>query len=146
MALPELNEQGELPPGVHQATIDEVTARFGKGTGQRQDVSDRLKRIYQIARATGKLDRLIIFGSYVTAKPEPNDVDVVLIFSDDFEVSTCSEETRLLLDHGRAADVFGASVFWVRPSLLFLETLEEFVASWQVKRDQTRRGIVEVRE
>ena len=37
------------------------------------------------------------------------------------------------------------SVFWVRPSLLFLETLEEFIAGWQVKRDQTRRGIVEVR-
>ena len=117
MALPELKEQGELPPGVHQATIDEVATRFGKGAGQRLKVTDRLKRLYQIACATGKLERLIIFGSYVTTKPEPNDVDVVLIFSDDFDVSTCSEETRLLLDHGRAADVFGASVFWVRPSL-----------------------------
>ena len=68
-----------------------------------------------------------------------------LIFSDDFDVSTCSEETLQLLDHGRAADVFGASIFWIRPSLL-LESLEEFIAGWQVKRDKTRRGIVEVRE
>ena len=145
MTLPELNEQGELPPGVHQATLYEVTTRFGKEAGQRLKVTDRLKRIYQIARATGKLERLIIFGSYVTVKPEPNDVDIVLIFSDDFDVSTCSEETRLLLDHGRAADVFGASIFWIRPSLLLSETLEEFIAGWQVKRDQTRRGIVEIR-
>lgn len=144
MALPEFNEHGELPSGVHKATIDEVTTRFGKGSGQRLKVTDHLKHIYQIARATGKLEQLIIFGSYVTAKPEPNDIDVVLIFSDDFDVSTCSEETRLLLDHGRAADVFGASIFWIRPSLLFLETLDEFIAGWQVKRDQTRRGIVEV--
>ena len=144
MALPDFNQQGELPPGVHRAPIDEVKARFGEGTAQRQAVTARLLRIYRIGRATEKLERLIIFGSYVTAKPEPNDVDVVLIFSDDFDVSTCSEETRLLLDHGRATDVFGASIFWVRPSLLFLETLEEFVASWQIKRDQTRRGIVEV--
>ena len=80
MPLPGLNEQGELPPGVHQATLDEVITRFGQGVGQRLKVTDRLKRIYQLARATGELERLIIFGSYITAKPEPNDVDVVLNF------------------------------------------------------------------
>ena len=45
----------------------------------------------------------------------------------------------------RAAEAFGASVFWIRPALLVLETLEEFIAHWQITRDQTRRGIVEVR-
>jgi hypothetical protein len=29
--------------------------------------------------------------------------------------------------------------------VLILETLEEFIAHWQITRDQTRRGIVEVR-
>ena len=77
MALPELNAQGELPLGVHQATIDEVTTRFGKGAEQQLKVTDCLKRIYQLACAIGELERLIIFGSYITAKPEPNDIDVV---------------------------------------------------------------------
>jgi hypothetical protein len=36
-------------------------------------------------------------------------------------------------------------VFWIRPALLVLETLEEFIAHWQITRDQTRRGLVEVR-
>jgi hypothetical protein len=45
----------------------------------------------------------------------------------------------------RVAQVFGASVFWIRPALLVLETLEEFIAQWQITRNQTRRGIVEVR-
>ena len=145
MALPNFDSKGELPAGIHQATIDEVFARFGGGSLQRQAVTENLRKIYDAAIATGKLERLIIFGSYVTNKPNPNDVDVVLIFRDDFDVTTCDDETKKLFDHQRAAQEFGASVFWIRPSLLFLDTLDEFIAHWQIKRDRTRRGIVEVR-
>ena len=145
MALPNLNDAGELPIGIHQATIDEVIAQFGSGTLQREVVTARLQRIYQIAKDTGNLQQLIIFGSYITAKLEPNDVDVVIIFNDDFDLTICSEEVKGLLNHQQAENEFGASIFWIRPSLLLLETLDEFVESWQVKRDGTRRGIIEVR-
>ena len=145
MALPDLNDADELPIGVHQATIDEVIAQFGSGTLQREVVTARLQRIYQIAKDTGNLQQLIIFGSYITAKPEPNDVDVVIIFNDDFDLTVCSEEVKRLLNHQQAENEFGASIFWVRPSLLLLGTLDEFIESWQVKRDGTRRGIVEVK-
>ena len=91
------------------------------------------------------LERLILFGSYITAKPDPNDVDIILVMRDDFDVQACDEESQKLFDHPRAAETFGASVFWIRPALLVLETLEEFIAHWQITRDQTRRGIVEVR-
>jgi uncharacterized protein DUF6932 len=101
--------------------------------------------LYHLARATGKLERLILFGSYITAKPDPNDVDIILVMRDDFDVQACDEASQKLFDHPRAAETFGASVFWIRPALLVLETLEEFIAHWQITRDQTRRGIVEVR-
>ena len=145
MALPDFDNQGELPEGIHQATIDEVAKRFGHGTPQRQTVTTNLLRIYHLAKATNKLDRLIIFGSYVTAKPSPNDVDVVLVFKDEFNFAACDEEMKKLLDHSQADKAFGASVFWIRPSLIILETLEQFITHWQIKRDQTFRGIVEVR-
>ncbi len=135
MPLPNLNSEGELPEGVHQATIDEILARFGSGTPQRQAVTARLLRIYDLAKATGKLERLILFGSYITATPDPNDVDIVLVMRNDFEVQACNEETRGLFDHLRAAAVFGASIFWIRPAMLLLETLEEFIAHWQIKRE-----------
>ena len=146
MALPNLNDAGELPIGIHQATIDEVIAQFGSGTLQREVVTARLQRIYQIAKDTGNLQQLIIFGSYITEKSEPNDIDTVIVFSDDFDLTVCSEEVKTLLDHQQAENEFGASIFWIRPSLLLLETLDEFVESWQVKRDGTRRGIIEVRQ
>ena|SRR5688572_23919137 len=146
MPLPDFDNVGDLPEGVHQATIDEIRARFGSGTPQRQAVTACLLRIYHLVAATGKLDRVIIFGSYITTKPDPNDVDVVLVMSDDFEVQACDEATRRLFDHTQATEAFGASIFWLRPSMLFLETLEEFIEHWQIKRDLTRRGIVEVRQ
>lgn len=146
LPIPNLNDAGELPIGIHQATINEVIAQFGSGTLKREIMSTRLQRIYQIVKETGNLQQLIIFGSYITVKPEPNDVDVVIIFSDDFDLTVCSEEVKRLLDHQQAENEFGASIFWIRPSLLLFQTLEEFIESWQVKRDGTRRGIVEVRK
>jgi hypothetical protein len=50
-----------------------------------------------------------------------------------------------LFDHISAAEEFGASIFWMRPSMLILETLDDFINHWQIKRDRTRRGIIEVR-
>lgn len=144
MPPPPLNDKGELPIGVHRATMGEVVAYFGSGTPQRQAITAQLLHIHNLAKATGYLERLILFGSYVTTKPEPNDVDIVLIMRDDFRIGACGEEACKLFDHLQATEKFGASIFWVRPSMLFLETLDDFINHWQIKRDQTNRGIVEV--
>jgi hypothetical protein len=120
MPLPEFNEQGDLPVGVHQATLDEVLTRFGHGTPQRQVVTAQFVRIYELARATGKLLRFVIFGSYVTVKPASNGIDIILVIRDDFEVAECAEHTQPLFDHLHAQQIFGASVFSVRPSTVLL--------------------------
>ena len=146
MPLPQFESTGDLPEGLHRAALDEVVARFGTGSKRRQEVAARLLRVYQAARATRRLDRFVIFGSFVTSKPDPNDVDIILIMRDDFDLSSCDEEERRLFNHIEAEREFGASVFWIRPSLLILETLDEFISHWQIKRDHTRRGIVEVTE
>jgi hypothetical protein len=145
MPLPGFNELGDLPEGRHVASLDEVLARFGSGTPQRQAVTDRLRRICSLALATGHLDRLVIFGSYVSDVPQPNDVDVILVMRNDFATESCPAESLVLFDHARADEELGASVFWVRPDMLLGEPLEQFLAHWERKRDGRRRGIVEVR-
>ena len=64
---------------------------------------------------------------------------------DDFRSHECEGITAKLFNHLQATGEFEASVFWIRPSLLLLETIDEFIQHWQIKRDETRRGIVEVR-
>jgi hypothetical protein len=77
-AWPEFDANGDLPPGIHQATLAEVVAHFGSETPQRQRVARRLEHIYALAKASGHLARLIVFGSFVTATPAPNELDVFL--------------------------------------------------------------------
>ena len=87
--------------------------------------------------------RFIVFGSFVTAKPDPNDVDVFLLMENSFDVARVPDETRLLFDHTEAQAHFGASVFWLRRLAAFGGEAQA-VGFWQLKRDGTERGIVEI--
>ena len=80
----------------------------------------------------------------MTAEPNPNDIDVVLVMDDGFRLEECPIESRGLFDHALAQARYGASIFWIRPGLLIDEGVEDFTAYWQLKRDGSKRGIVEV--
>jgi hypothetical protein len=105
--------------------------------------AQRLERIYRLAAATGHVARFIVFGSFVTAKPDPNDVDVFLLMDDGFDVATITGEARLLFDHAAAQAHFGASVFWLR-RLTALGGEQATIEHWQIRRDGGLRGIVEI--
>ena len=107
---------------------------------------ERLQRLHSLAEATGFLERFVVFGSFVTTKPEPGDIDVILVMGTGFQSSQAPLETRALFDHEQADAQFGASVFWIRTDLLILETVDEFLDYWQTRRDGQRRGIIEVRQ
>jgi len=68
--LPDFNDRGDLPEAVHQATIAEVRQRLGTNTNRSQRVFQQLFRIYRLAKATSRLERFIIFGSFVTSKAD----------------------------------------------------------------------------
>ena len=104
----------------------------------------RLEHVYRLATSTGHLARFVVFGSFVTAKNDPNDVDVFLLMDDGFDVASLAGEVGTLFgDHLTAQNYFGASVFWLR-RLAALSGEQSTIEDWQFKRDQTRRGIVEI--
>ena len=143
MPLPDFTETGDLPSGVYQASLAETVKRFAAGTDRRKLLALRLERVYRIALQTGHLARFVVFGSFVTDKREPNDVDVFMIMKDNFEVGRVVGEVRLLFNHAEAQDHFGCSVFWIR-RLAALGGEQAAIEDWQVKRDGTQRGIVEI--
>ncbi|MGH9768674.1 MAG: DUF6932 family protein [Blastocatellia bacterium] len=143
MPVPEFDNNGDLPEGIHRASIEEVVARFGSVTPRRRDVTATLLEIYQLVKTTGKLDRFVIYGSYLTAKPEPNDVDIFLVMTEEFEVDELTGKTRIIFSHIQAQHDLGASVFWVNRATSFAN-IEDLVVGWQTKRDLSLRGIIEV--
>jgi hypothetical protein len=143
MSLPKLLESGDLPVDVHKTTLAEVLQRFAVGTLQRTIVGERLERLYSLATSTQHVARFIVFGSFITSKPHPNDVDLFLLMDDAFDLSAVAGDARLVFDHVAAQNRFGASVFWLR-KLAAVGGEQSAVEDWQVKRDGTRRGLVDV--
>jgi hypothetical protein len=128
---------------MHSARLSDVLDRFGVGSAQRMAVALRLRRTYEVAQTSGHLARFVVFGSFITNKREPADVDVFLLMEDSFDASRLSGETGLLFDHSEAQAWFGASVFWLRRMAAWegeIATIEH----WQVKRDGSLRGIIEI--
>ena len=143
MALPEFTDEGDLPVGVHSATLAEALIRLGTISERRKLLALRLERIYHIATQTGKLARFVVFGSFVTDKLDPGDVDVFMIMEDNFDIASLTGEAVLMFDHSTAQDHFGCSVFWVR-RMAALGGEQAAIEDWQIKRDGTERGIVEI--
>jgi len=87
--------------------------------------------------------RFIVFGSFVTSKPDPNDIDLVLLMEDTFDLSTVVGEAALIFDHMAAETHFGASIFWTRRSSA-IGGEQSMIEYWQVRREGGLRGIVEI--
>jgi hypothetical protein len=81
--LPALDERGNLPFGIHPCTLDELVARFGSGSSERElEIQELVQFIEWTRRAAVR--RLIINGSFVTQKDAPNDVDIVILPGPDY--------------------------------------------------------------
>jgi hypothetical protein len=141
--LAPFTKDGDLPVGIYRATLREAVDRFGTGSPKRKVGGLRLERIYRLASETGHLARFVVFGSFVTAKPEPNDVDVFMLMEDTFDVGQLTGESRLLFDHAAAESHFGGSVFWIRRLAAF-EGEQAAIEHWQIKRNGGQRGIIEI--
>lgn len=76
--VPDLNEEGFLPPGIHMATTFDVTNRFGVGSDQRRSCCEAFQSLVRNCRQAG-IRRLLVGGSFVTNHPEPGDVDCILV-------------------------------------------------------------------
>jgi len=71
--IPAFDQAGNLPAGIHEATWDELTARFGT-TEHRRELLAGIKRALESLRQAG-CRRAYVDGSFVTTKDEPADFD-----------------------------------------------------------------------
>jgi hypothetical protein len=71
--IPPFNRAGQLPPGSHEATWEEIVLRYGY-TPQRRQLLGGIERVITDLRAAG-CRRLFLDGSFITSKERPNDFD-----------------------------------------------------------------------
>jgi hypothetical protein len=143
VVLPDLRPEGDLPPGVHVTNWQEFRSRFGTATPRRLWLFGRLEALVALAASTGELRRVFVWGSFVTSKPAPKDLDILLIMDPDFEAERAALAARVVFDSVRAKLLFESDVFWARASVGD-EILQLWLETYQISRTFQKRGIVEL--
>jgi len=141
--LPEFTPEGDLPIGVHVTNWQEFRSRFGAGTPRRLWLFGRFQALVELAVSTGKLRRVFVWGSFVTSKPVPKDVDILLIMDEDFEVERVPVPTHVVFDSIHSKLLFESDVFWARASI-GEAVLQLWLETYQTSRNFGKRGIVEL--
>lgn len=146
MPIPALTLDGILPEGVHDCTLEEIGERFGafRGSDVRVRLSETLKAYLKELGKTGFAVAAIIDGSFVTSKPEPEDIDLIVIVASghNFETELRPFEYNLL-SRRRVHRLFGFDLMLASADSGRLGELIDFFS--QVKNSLGRRkGLLRV--
>ena len=83
---------------IHAASLSETVTRFGGGTEKRMGLATLLSEIVLAASDYLTIKRVLVWGSFLTDKPEPNDLDYSLIVSEQHRLVTINEtDARFLI-------------------------------------------------
>lgn len=137
-------KSGNLPKGVHRASIDEIRDVLGSSSARRKWLIQNLNDIIEFAKSTGKLERVIVWGSFVSDKEFPADLDLFLIMSKDFDLDNVTPEVKKVFNYVEGRIAFNADIFWTKSSV-GEKTITMWLETYQMTRDFEPRGIVEWR-
>ena len=110
MPIPLLNDVGELPPGIHLATVNEVEFAFGRINNKRRLLMMGLKKVIPLFKYAN-VSKIYIDGSFTSDKEEPSDID-------------------------GCWSVFGVNELKLDPRFWNFETLEEFERNLKEIKDE----------
>lgn len=85
MPIPELNENGHLPEGIYECSLEELETRFGKfqSSDLRVKLFESLNNYIEELKTSEIGKYLIIDGSFTTNKDRPGDIDLLLVLNED---------------------------------------------------------------
>ncbi len=96
---------------VRRITQAELTQDFGLASERRVELTERLAGWLSAAQATGALRRVWIFGSFVSTKPGPGDLDILALFAEDFDASRIESSNRHWFDHELCREIHEIDLF-----------------------------------
>lgn len=136
--LPEFDENGNLPPGNHNATFREVIERFSTPRSlKRQLLSASLEGFFDFIKDHAV--RVYIDGSYATAKLAPNDVDLIVVLPKDFPRDPQIGQRLVGMVNNKQANYLHIFAFYLGRQD---ERLEEMLAWFTRDRHGNQKGIV----
>ena len=145
--IPPFNQDGYLPEGIYDCTTEDVTERFGayQTSGRRSQLCAKLTEFIRDAKAGAFMEAVLIDGSFVTSKPDPNDIDIVLVVAANYDFSkNLSPALYNLLAQHRVRRRFGFDIVVVQNGS---ENFKQAVAFFQQvkQRPGIKKGILRIK-
>ena len=139
--IPTFDEHGLLPLGLHEATIPEIRSALGF-TERRERLIDGLERFVRIWSESGFLEYSVIDGSFATAKPEPGDIDMLLVPKVEALSSLPADFRYLVASHSYDRDFtkreFGCEAF----IMVGQDDINDWMDFFGADRRGRRRGLI----
>lgn len=124
-------------------SLAEIRQRYGEHTARRQFLWQRLQTIVQLLTATGALLRLYLFGSFITAKPNPGDLDCLAVMASGFTTDHLPPSLVTVFQHDVCRLYYQADVIWVTEAV-GQEHLDALLAVFTRDRSGNPQALVEV--
>lgn len=125
------------------ASVQEIETRFGASTPRRQFLFQQLQILFNRLRAIGGVRQVFLFGSFVTGKPSPNDIDLFLVMNGGFSTTNLSGQDLDVFQHDLSRIRFHADVFWVTEAV-GADRIEDLLDVFSRNRDGQPQPIIEV--
>lgn len=132
----EFDQNGNLPPGIHVATIQEVEARFTNNI-QRKRLFQALLKVLGILRGCN-CPEVYLNGSFITTKSEPEDYDLCY---EPTGINGTEEFKQFLETRETRKKEYLGDIFPRMPQPPY-ET--DHVEDWQIGRDGEVKGIIRI--
>ena len=133
MPIPDLDEHGLLPPGIHDCSLAEMKAKFVWNDRRRQLMCSFVR--FLRSEIDNVFDGPVCAdGSFVTDKECPNDIDVVLELLDASDAQKWQGLVLMLEHQARIQHQYGGVHFWVN-----LPGRNDFAAFFQYAGHKTAK-------
>ena len=144
MPIPTLTNEGFLPLGVHDCSLAELRNAFGafNYSDRRPQLFRKLEEFVNALKGASIKMSVIVDGSFVTGKPEPNDIDLILVLPSGWQFNPdASPSDYNVLSRGRVKRLWGFDLLIARADT---KEYDEYVALFQrvrYRRD-IRKGVL----
>ena len=141
MTIPNFDEHGNLPPGIHRASLDEIVERFIQPRSLvREERTKHLKKFVQFVQCFA--NAIYINGSYTTSKLSPSDVDILVILP--IWIPCQTYEYKYILEVIQNSDKNHLDLFSYWVGIWQKDLIKEKFIWFTHNRDGKSKGIIRV--
>ena len=126
------------------ASLDDLRILFGTSTPRRQFLFRQLEIVIDQLLITRSVKQIYLFGSFVSGKASPNDVDLLVVMNAGFSTTQLGGKVLELFQHDVCRIRYQADLFWVT-EVVGNARIEDLLEVFSRDREGRTQSVIEVK-